>query len=390
MKSPTRRTFLQGLAAAPLAAALRAEAANAPPGPLLVLVFLWGGNDAYNTFIPYTDPLYARVRPDIAIARDAVLKVTDHHGFHPSLAPLVPVWDARELALVQGLGYPGCTQQHYRDGDTAFTGCDGQDYSTDGWVTKALAYRARKDREDAIAFDVLDVRAADPMGPFRGDKLGAVQVYYGADLLNKRRLSECVFEANARGQAALATTPDLPPTPLKTSFPTDPFGQAMRAAVELADHDLDLPVIHVALNGLDEEKHHSVDCHWNQLEWHGAALSRLANGLAALRAGLIEIGRWDDTLVVTYDEFGRCPTQNDDKGTHHGHATTHFVMGGKVKGGLIGEAPRVADMFPKIGGPAPTIDTRRLWTTVIERFWKADAANVFPQRHQAIEGLLKA
>jgi uncharacterized protein (DUF1501 family) len=65
-------------------------------------------------------------------------------------------------------------------------------------------------------------------------------------------------------------------------------------------------------------------------------------------------------------------------------------MGGKVKGGLVGEAPAMASMFPKIGGPAPAIDTRRLWTTVIERFWKADAANVFPQRHKAIDGLLRA
>ena len=50
------------------------------------------------------------------------------------------------------------------------------------------------------------------------------------------------------------------------------------------------------------------------------ALKRLAEGLAALRSGLQEIGRWDETLVVTYDEFGRSPVENEDKGTHHGLA----------------------------------------------------------------------
>jgi len=41
----------------------------------------------------------------------------------------------------------------------------------------------------------------------------------------------------------------------------------------------------------------------------------------ALRAGLTEIGRWDETLVATYDEFGRSPVENPEHGTHHGHAS---------------------------------------------------------------------
>jgi uncharacterized protein (DUF1501 family) len=148
-------------------------------------------------------------------------------------------------------------------------------------------------------------------------------------------------------------------------------------------------VIHVSLNGLDGDKHHSVDCHWDQAKYHGDALRRLADGLAALRAGLVEVGRWDDTLVATYDEFGRCPTQNEDRGTHHGLATTHFVLGGRVKGGLVGEAPRVRAMFPRIGGPAPVIDTRRLWATVIDRWWGGDSARVFSARHAPLD-LLRA
>ena len=145
-----------------------------------------------------------------------------------------------------------------------------------------------------------------------------------------------------------------------------------------------LPVIHVALNGLDGDKHHSVDCHWNQLQHHGGALKRLADGLAALRAGMVEIGRWDETLVATYDEFGRSPKENEDRGTHHGLGTTHFVLGGRVKGGLYGEAPPVQDLHP-IGGPAPVIDTRRLWTTVVRDWWGADTAGVFTGRHAPLD-----
>ncbi|MGZ5097993.1 MAG: DUF1501 domain-containing protein, partial [Usitatibacter sp.] len=93
-------------------------------------------------------------------------------------------------------------------------------------------------------------------------------------------------------------------------------------------------------------------------------------------------------LVATYDEFGRSPMENGDRGTHHGLATTHFVLGGRVKGGLVGEAPKVERLHP-IGGPAPSIDTRRLWTTVVERWWQGDAAGLFDRRYAPLD-LLRA
>ena len=378
-----RRDFLKALASAPLAVSVPALAAA--PQRLLVMVYLYGGNDGYNTWVPYADELYYRLRPHIAIARDAVLKITDSHGFHPSLAALMPAWEAKELALVRGLGYPECTQQHFRDIDSAFTGCDGRDFATDGWVSRAFVRAPRHGAlADAVAFDMLDIRASDPMGPFRGEKIGAVQVYRAEELLAKRQLASCIFEATKRGREMAAKDPSLPAVPLRTRFPDDPFGDAIRATVELAALDRSLPVIHVTLNGLDDDKHHSVDCHWEQLKYHGDALKRLADGLAALRAGLMEIGRWDDTLVATYDEFGRSPVENEDQGTHHGLANTHFVMGGRVNGGLHGEAPPVVRVY-NVGGPAPAIDTRRLWTTVAEKWWNVPAEGLFPKRHRALD-----
>ena len=102
----SRRDFLRMLAAAPIAVSAPALAAPSSPQRLLVMVFLYGGNDGYNTFVPYANPLYYRLRPTIAVASDSVLKVTPTHGFHPSLASLMPAWEAKDLALVQGLGYP--------------------------------------------------------------------------------------------------------------------------------------------------------------------------------------------------------------------------------------------------------------------------------------------
>jgi uncharacterized protein (DUF1501 family) len=387
-----RRTLLKAIAAAPLAASLPSWASPAGADAsqrLVVLVFLYGGNDAYNTWVPYTDQTYYRVRPTIAIARDSVLKITERHGFHPSLAALLPMWQAKELALVQGIGYANATQQHYRDCEIAFTAEDS-DIVSNGWVTRALTKRAAATGlADAIALGDLDIREADPMGPFRGNRLGVVQVHYADELLAKRRIADCVVGTNGPGKSRAARdSQPIPALALKTRFPDDPMGQSVRMAVELASADRQLPVIHVTLNGLDGDKHHSVDCHWEQAKYHGDALKRLADALAALRSGLQEIGRWDETLVATYDEFGRSPMENEDHGTHHGLASTHFVMGGKVAGGLYGEAPAVVRMHP-IGGPAPAVDTRRLWTTISARWWNLDASGIFDRRYAPLD-LLKA
>jgi uncharacterized protein (DUF1501 family) len=383
-----RRSVLKAMAAAPLAASVPAWATPSS-NRLLVLVFLYGGNDSFNTWVPYADATYYAVRPNLAVPRDAVLKITDRHGFHPSLAALMPSWQAKDLALVQGIGYAEATQQHYRDCEIAFTAAD-ETIARDGWVTRALARRTpAAGWADAIAIGDLDVKEADAMGPFRGDRLGVVQVHHARELLEKRRIADCVIDANTAGrERAARATREIPALALKTRFPTDPLGDSMRLAVELAAVDRSLPVIHVALNGLDGDKHHSVDCHWDQLKYHGDALKRLAEALAALRTGLMEIGRWDETLVATYDEFGRSPMENGDRGTHHGLASTHLVMGGRVLGGLYGEAPRVQRLYP-IGGPAPTIDTRELWTTVAQRWWGQDASGLFNRRYAPLE-LLKA
>jgi uncharacterized protein (DUF1501 family) len=381
-----RRRFLGTLAAAPFAASLPAMAQAAKPARLLVLVYLHGGNDNFNTWIPYADARYRELRPTIAVPRDAVLKVTDRQGFHPALAPLMRPWERGELAIVQGIGIPGITQQHYRDSEMAFTGAGEGEYPASGWAMRVLARMSPPQGAlaDAVAFDLLDIRASDPMGPFRGGMRPVIQIHHPEEWIAKRRVADCVHDANAAAQPLVASLPTLPAVALRTPFPGDQFGRAVRAAVDLAAADRGVRAIHVALNGEDGDRHHSVDNHWEQNKYHPDALARLAAGLAALREGLVEIGRWDETLVVTYDEFGRSPVENDKAGTHHGNASVHFAMGGRVKGGLVGEPPELVRVH-QIGGPEPVIDTRRLWTTVASRWWGVDASNLFSARHPPLD-----
>ena len=74
--------------------------------PVLVVLQLSGGNDYFNTVIPYTDSRYYDNRPAVGIAENRVLKINDKVGFHPEMAPLKAVYDEGNMAILHGVGYP--------------------------------------------------------------------------------------------------------------------------------------------------------------------------------------------------------------------------------------------------------------------------------------------
>lgn len=80
-----------------------------------------------------------------------------------------------------------------------------------------------------------------------------------------------------------------------------------------------------------------------------------------------ETERWNEVLVMTYSEFGRRPKENQSAGTDHGTAGAHFLLGGKVRGGLYGEAPRLTKLDGG-GNLAFAVDFCSLYATVITRW----------------------
>ncbi|MBL8519737.1 MAG: DUF1501 domain-containing protein [Betaproteobacteria bacterium] len=385
-----RRRFLAGLTALgalPGSLAWAAGRREAAPDNLLVLVYLKGGNDAYNTFVPLHDPLYRKLRPTLAVARDQLIPFSSTHGFHPALRPLLPAWEANQLALLQGIGQEDVTNQHYRDLEAQFTGASPGEYRVDGWITRGLGESDTAHPLDALAFGDLDIREADPFGPFRGERLKVVNVVHPSEWLQTRSIARTLHLATPPA-AALAGTFSVPASSIQAHFPADEFGDALRATAELAAAGRAPRVVHITVNAQNGDHHDAFDTHWDQARHHGPVLAKLAAGLAAFRDAMVGIGRWDRTLVATYDEFGRSPRENERAGTHHGWASTHMVLGGRVKGGLYGEAPALANVF-SISGPPPVIDTRALYTTLIERWWGQSANGVFARRFAPLD-LLRA
>ena len=165
----------------------------------------------------------------------------------------------------------------------------------------------------------------------------------------------------------------------KTAFPAGPFGNAVRTAAQLAANPAGIAVVRVTLGGFDT--------HANQLGVHANLMRQLGEGMAALRAALQEIGRWDSTVVATYSEFGRRPQENQSGGTDHGTSSTHLVMGGRVKGGLYGPAPRLDRLDG--GGNLPfAVDFRSYYATFLDKWWGMDSRDAFGERFANLEILV--
>ncbi len=376
-----RRDFLRiGGASVAWAALPSLAPAQGAPRRLLLLVELKGGNDGLNTVVPYADPLYARLRPRIGLKRDEVLQLDERAALHPALKPLWPLWQARELAVVQGVGYAEPNLSHFRSIEIWDTASRSDQVLQEGWLARAFAGgRAGAD----LAADGVVVGGND-MGPLAGRGARAIVLAEPEQFQRQARLAGPGGESRNPALAhVLRVEADIRSAAqglggtvaLRTEFPKSAFGNAVRVACQLASNPSSCAVVRLTLGGFDT--------HQGQPQVHARLLGELAEGLAALKAGLVEAGRWDSTLVMTYAEFGRRPQENGTNGTDHGTAAPHFVLGGRVKGGLFGATPNLADLDG--GNLRFGVDFRRLYATALSRWWSLDAARSLGARAEPLD-----
>jgi uncharacterized protein (DUF1501 family) len=112
-------------------------------------------------------------------------------------------------------------------------------------------------------------------------------------------------------------------------------------------------------------------------------LKQLAEGMAALKSALTELGAWDRTMVMTFSEFGRRARQNSSGGTDHGTAAPHFITGGAVRGGMYGKAPDL-NRLDGNQNVMYTTDFRQIYTTVAQQWWGVNAESVVRGKFDAL------
>jgi uncharacterized protein (DUF1501 family) len=112
-------------------------------------------------------------------------------------------------------------------------------------------------------------------------------------------------------------------------------------------------------------------------------MGTLNDGLTAFYNDLKNTGLINDTLVLSFSEFGRRITENGSKGTDHGAASVMLAMGGAVQGGLYGTAPSLNPAnssnptLENNGGDVHyETDFRSVYARVIDNWLGGDSAAV--------------
>ena len=342
----TRRQSLSFFGATSLFSLLHSFNVNATANrKYLILVELQGANDGLNTVIPYADKNYYMLRPTIGIPKKDILTIDENVGLHFSLRGLAKIFEAGGLKIVQNLGYPNPVLSHFRSIELWETGGDGKIKGRNGWLNESLekiekqadldgkaiyldqsgdVFRGGVDGfygPNSIGFDAAELEARDQTVPV-AKNLGLL-----GDLMQARKQNT---EKLKRIQKKLSGGNRF------TSIGRGNLGSQLAKVCNILSKGVNIPVFKVAIG--------SFDTHSEQFWRHRDLLRELDESLFETAQALQDIGIWEDTVIMTYSEFGRRAAENGSRGTDHGMAAPHFLMGGNLKGGFIGQFPNLGEL----------------------------------------------
>lgn len=402
----SRRCFFPRLAAAGALPGLTfaQPGETADESPTLVCVFLRGGADTLNLWVPYADDRYYRQRPTLAIRQPGegtgrAIRLTEHYALHPALQPLEGAFKEGRLGAVQSVAVDNTSGSHFECQDQMEHGQARQDETVGGgWLGRFLRTRpgnaagrpsplAAVALGTAIPESLRGAPAASVMqrledlslktrGAEAKPLMSAIESLYSQDqgALGQqgqetielfRRVAELRAEAAPPGHGAV--------------YPGDDFGSQLNEVARLIKARVGLRVACLDLGGWDT---HFVQGSTSGLQAERARI--LAEGLHAFDTDLTSHRALYTVMVTT--EFGRRTYENASLGTDHGRGFTFMALGDRVKGGqVIGRWPiPFIDEFNPLGpgGIEMETDFRRVFAEVLRgafRLTEAELAQIFPR-----------
>lgn len=358
--------------------------------PVVVVLQLTGGNDYFNSVIPYTDSnYYDNRRSALQIAQDDVLRLDDKLGLHPTMGPLQEIYQQGHMAIIHGVGYQNSPRSHFRSMDIWHT-CEPDIVGTEGWVGRTI-------------------RDLDPRGenPVTGVNIGqalpralvvpGVSVASVADLSTYGLLTNIEEEArrtkilerfsNMYGQAigTGAVKEYLGRTGLDAMKGADILKEGLSrysSSIEYASDAIakslrDVAMIHTADVGtrVFYTQHGSFDTHASQPAVFDKLWTEVSNAISDFWADLREHDADDNVLMFLFSEFGR-RVRDNGSGTDHGAAGACFAIGPSVAGGMHSEYPQTRSEALEQGDLVPNLDFRGVYSTILEDWLGLDAVPI--------------
>jgi uncharacterized protein (DUF1501 family) len=363
---------------------------------------LAGGNDGLNTVVPFNDDHYARSRPTIRLRENQLHKIDSQLGFAPQLNAFKRLLDEGRLSVVQGVGYPNSDRNH----DSAMriwqTGQPKGAATSAGWLGQVVdqAYRPEEGNSPGVFVGQLELptamlahRMAVPKltsaaqytlhpqgeaGTARRERLAKSAALPRTDvsnpflkLLTRGTVAACA--ASARVEAVVRAKSNL-------GYPRYQLADRLQTIAQLIRAELGIRVFYTELGGSEPG---GFDNHSNQLANHGVLLEELAESVAAFVDDLRHDGLLDRVLLFTFSEFGRSLAENGRHGTDHGAAAPMFLAGGRLRGGLVGPHPNLADL--DAGAPRFHTDFRQVYATLADRWLGLDSRAILGQAFPPLE-----
>ena len=379
-----------------------AAAAAAPASDRFIQIFLRGGMDGLNAVAPAGDPAYAAARPGIAVPAAALLALDSTFGLHPALAPLLPLWQAGELAFVHAVGNPQNQRSHFESQDAIDCGVTVSSAVRTGWLARHLIARGQTGAA-LRAVGIGETQSLSLQGQRNAVTLRSLDNFRVAVGNQDRVAFERAIKFMHTGfshplagggigtLSALAEVRNLQQPQYATStsavYPDSDFGKALRNLAQCAKGPVGLEAATVDIGGWDH--HTNLGDHVNGV--FARKLVDLAAGLTALRTDLGPL--WADTTVVVVSEFGRRVEENGDGGVDHGHGGLMLVLGGGVRGGRVYGNWRGVQKGVLDHGDVPvTTDWRNVYAEIVaSRLGNGRAlGTVFPGLRPSFLGLVNA
>lgn len=391
----TRRQFLRGMALFGGMTILSANgvrytfAASSTEVPdVVVTVVLRGGFDGLSAVVPTDEALMRKIRSGIYIPNSSLLPLDREFGLHPALKRLMPLWEAKELAVVNTIGAPTHSRSHFDEiADVAYAAYGEKDKRS-GWMARFLDVAGSGSVVQSVGIGSTTKQlvggkvAPVNVNAINNFRLDSVYGYRAEDL------SGFIDETHGRWTNVWATQAKSTIRALDeiakasairstVTYPSTGTGQRFRDVAALLKAGIGVRAVDLEFQG-DWDMHANMGTIENG--WLSSYLADLAGSIASFREDLGVL--WSRVTVVTVTEFGRRVSENQSTGTEHGWGTSIFVAGGGVHGGKIhGRFPGLDDKQLKDGDLVVTADYRSLLTEILTRragITVEGAAQVFP------------
>ncbi|KIL97460.1 hypothetical protein CCC_00521 [Paramagnetospirillum magnetotacticum MS-1] len=296
----------------------------------LVVIVLRGGMDGLHAVPPLGDPAYEAARGGLALkAEGGAPRLDSTFALHPALSPLLPLWQARELALVHAVASPYRERSHFDGQDVLESGATRPHALKDGWLNRAVAALGNAPALAVSQSLPLLLRgpakasswAPSPLPGLPPARLAALRALFAGDPLLSMAFEEGV-QMDTLATEALAAEPGMAGGARKVA---NAFPALAGAAGSLMAAPAGPRLAVMELGGWDT--------HSGQLGRMNQPLGQLAEGINALARALGPA--WKTTIVVAASEFGRTVAENGTGGSDHGTGGAMILAGGAVAGGKV-------------------------------------------------------